>query len=320
MEIPSDVLCFGSKSVLVDPVTTPDGQTYSQEVAISILQKNTGFEERQTDLVLYSNISAKQRVQRVRARLAEHWTTERLSSLTVKQLYELIAQLCDETITNRIFELPNIDHFDLISSVIRQARRKNNLKVIYKLSKVQPYICMVCCNTIDQSAAKSCSRLGYGHVNCVLTDVLRKKDFMVTIVQDCQRKRSYEYDFLPQKGFICLDSSKKRPNWMKEICMSVKRIMCLSDGVEVWYHPATSDIVVTNVMEDQRNIPYIWLVNKGDDLKSVFAQVWHRKNAIHIVMVETDNKHLVKEINAALNLIVKNPNPNIDSVMKLCYA
>lgn len=320
MEIPADVLCFGSKSVLVDPVTTPDGQTYSQEVAIAILQKNTGLDGRQTDSVLYTNLSAKQRVEKVRSLLAEYWTRERLSVLSFKQLYELIAQLCDETITNRIFELPNIDLFELIASVIRQARRKNNLKVIYKLTKIRPHICMVCCNTIDQSAAKSCLNSGHGHVNCVLTDVLRKKDFMVTIVQDCQRKRSFEYDFLPQKGFICLDTSKKRPNWMKEICMSVKRIMCLSDSVEVWYHPATSDIVVTNVAEDQRNIPYIWLVNTEDDLKSVFAQVWHRKNSIHLVMVNSKDKYLIKEIDAALNLIIKASSPTTDSVIKLCYT
>ena len=173
---------------------------------------------------------------------------------------------------------------------------------------------------IDPQSQKSCSNSDNGHVNCILTEVLRKKDFMVVIVQDCQKRRSLEYEFLPKKGFICLDLQKKRPNWVKDMCLAVKRIMCLEPSVDVWYHPQTSDVVVTNVSEEYKNIPYIWLITTEDDFKPIFAQVWHRKNYIHLVCINTDDKQLVREIDAALSMIIKVQSDTVCSVVKLCYS
>lgn len=319
MEIPTDALCCGSKSLLFDPVTTPDGQTYSYEVAISLMQKNTNFLGDQTS-ALFPNNGAKQRVDVVRDQLAEYWSPENLLQLSQKQLVELLAQTCDPVLTKRVLELPNINTQEVISNTVRACRRKNNIKVLYRLHEFRPYICVVCCNYMDQQTQKTCINHDHGHVNCMLTEVLRKKDFLVTVIQDSQRNRALEYTFLPQKGFICLDNQKKRPQWMKELCMAVKRIMCFPEDVDVWYHPSTSDVVVTNLDDEYKNLPTIWLITKEDDLKSIFAQVWHKKNYIHLIMIDTDDKQLVKEINAALAMIVRIHRETVKSVVKLCYS
>ena len=133
MEIPPDVICAGSRSILVDPVTTPDGQTYSFEVAMAFLQKNTNFLGEQAS-ALYPNNAAKQRVEIVRDQLMDYWTLDKLQLNTPKQLSDLASQLCDETITNRILDIPNINQHEFISNTIKACKRKNNIKVLYKIT------------------------------------------------------------------------------------------------------------------------------------------------------------------------------------------
>jgi len=321
MEIPADVLCAGSKSLLQDPVTDADGQTYSYDVAITILSKNRtlcSFKEPS----LFPNNSAKQRVEEVRMRLAGYWDVDRLKQLSIKQLADLMAVLCDPVITERAVN--SIDDeskvLEMTQQTIKICKRRNNIKVLYKLPHFRPYICVVCSSTIDQQSPTTRVNGDVGHVNCVLTEALRQKDFMVVIVQDCHKRRAMETSFLPTKGFICLDNHKKRPLWMKDVCMSVRRIMCLDEDVDVWYHPLTSNVIVTNVSTEHKNIPYVWLITPEDDLKCIFSQVWHKKNYIHLVITNTADKQLIKEVDTALSMVVKTYREIVRSVVRLCYT
>jgi len=96
--------------------------------------------------------------------------------------------------------------------------------------------------------------------------------------------------------------------------------MCLDEDVDVWYHPLTSNVIVTNVSTEHKNIPYVWLITPEDDLKCIFSQVWHKKNYIHLVITNTADKQLIKEVDTALSMVVKTYREIVRSVVRLCYT
>ncbi len=341
-----NVLCDHSKSILVDPVTTSEGKTYSLHVCTSHLLKC------HTQLIklhdtLYNNIAARKRAEKAIEALQTQWTPNYLREKGVEERAEMAVVCCNEGLVTRLLDSVSSRSDDkgdgedgengesrakFIAHLIKLARKRGNILLFTKMGCMRTHICWHCGNQIGITTStsdhhefmidgKTC------HMQCALKlsmeSVHTRLTFMRGVRRDGRVPENMDHlKLLESSGFICLESmSKKRPKWLHEIIRCVKHAAGTDDDADVWVLPSTCSFVITNDRRDRMKDVWphrqVWVIPIEEDLELFYSETWNLRSKLSILIWPLKNEHVRTEATQVMSILRQKSDKDIIPFLKL---